>query len=271
MTAGARGNLGNVYVGLGRPAEALTAFAEEETLARRIGYRLRETLAHLDRGALLVTLGAPDEADAPLRAALDASRSLGFVRQEGDAQRALGEAAFARGDLDAAAVAYRDAVRIQGTLGRDGYQAECLLALGALFEDGDPVAARELFEEAFGVAAECGHGPVLVRASAHLALTPRADRESLRVARQLFLRFGAQLPHRTRLEAHWLHHRTTGRDGPLRQAARLLAHWCDHAPVAYRARCVEHVPLHRAVDRAVRAGGGGPVDPEASTTFDAEP
>ena len=248
------GNLGLSLEYLGRWAGALDAFRGSLALSEVSGDRVNSGLCHVALGRMLPLLGEPERGHAHLEVALSTFRALGPRRAETYALHRLGIVAEQAGDLARAEALYEAGLSMRRELGYRGGVARSLRTLGALqvargrTEEG---AAR--LEEAEAVARAVEDHGDWVLAAAYLALLGRRDASA---AESLFAELEPRLRAADRLEALYVLWRTTGGDGHLAAARRLLDDLVLYAPPDHRKGMVERVPLHRAV----REGRGrGPV------------
>jgi len=123
-------NLGEVYLDLGRLAEAADCFRQARDTLSVGGFGLGHVLHNLGRVSL--ASGAPDDAIAILGDAVDVHREAGDLIGRATALRYLGQAHRDTGDLDAARDVLSAALEILSETGEETERAEVIAALASL-------------------------------------------------------------------------------------------------------------------------------------------
>jgi len=123
-------NLGEVYLDLGRLAEAADCFRQARDIFGVSGYGQGYVLHNLGRVSL--ASGAPDDAIGILGDALRIHRESGHLIGQATALRYLGQAHRDTGDLDAARQAWSASLEILSETGEETERAEVIAALASL-------------------------------------------------------------------------------------------------------------------------------------------
>jgi tetratricopeptide (TPR) repeat protein len=112
------------------PDHALAAFTEALQLADKTANRRQAMLGRLYRGEALLRLHRVADARAEYRKAFETATELGAAEEQWTAEYGIGQSEDAAGHKDAAAAAYRDAIRIveslRGGLGASTLKSEFL-------------------------------------------------------------------------------------------------------------------------------------------------
>ncbi|HET7366744.1 MAG TPA: tetratricopeptide repeat protein [Gaiella sp.] len=134
----------------GEPSVARTLAVESLEIRRRIGDRLLVADAALTAGTAALADGDFENAESVLRECLELARAIGDGLHEGGALCGLGEAAILRDEPQEARAPLLAALGIFAQLGNEAIAAECLVALALTEDDtrgaqllGAALAARE--------------------------------------------------------------------------------------------------------------------------------
>jgi tetratricopeptide (TPR) repeat protein len=246
----ATGNLGIVFLSLGRLADARERFERHLVLAKEVGDRRQETRATGNLGLADRLLGRVAEARAGFERFVASAREIRDRRQEGFALQSLGDLAAEVGDSAAARLRFDEALALRCTLGQRDGEAQSLLARGALLARlGKTTEARTDLAEALAIARELSLRDVELLAAAHDAAMPGGD---CAAALDALEAHEGRVEVSAAMEARLVLFRATGQRPHLVEAKLLLDRMVANAPPECRESMIANVRVHRDVAHAAR-------------------
>jgi tetratricopeptide (TPR) repeat protein len=245
------GNLGELDRADGNLAAALDRYLAGERIGREAGVRRHEAFASFNIAETLLTLGDLDRAAERIDAGARMAREIGNQLVSGWGRRIRGDFDASRGDVEAARLAYDEALRNARAISSSQDEAEALLGLARLDENGASASdAAARLDETIARAAEDPN--VRAVATAIRAALPGGDPAA--AAKTLF-DLGERPWHVARMEARFWLWKATNDCAHLAESWRLLVHLRDHAPPEYKVTVMENVPLHREIAAAAKEAG----------------
>ena len=243
--ATATGNLGNVFQCLGRFEEAKEHHERHRELSREIGNRLGEAIAVHNLGCTLYVLGAVEPCREALEQALGLGREIGD--REGDAYNVwmLGRLRQASGETEEAGRLLEEAVQVFEGLGDRVGHAGALVSLATHLAESGRTEEARAPLEQARDLAQQSNVPG-PQVLAACRLALLPDGDAV-AAKSVFEEFENRLEYRDKLDAlHCLWQATKDR-AHLEEAHRLLMAAREHVSEEYRDTMIQNVPLHRDI------------------------